>query len=102
MADDYTFKAALLFHMERGGTKIADLASGSGVSESAIKKLRTRNDTTSAENALAIAKFYGLSLEEFMMCGEGRPKVRFSFETNHPDLAAHIAAAIQSFERDDK
>lgn len=71
-----TFRDALLWHMDQHHTTIADLARGSGVSSDIIKKLRTRNSSTSAESAIAIARYYGETLEQFIAC-EVRPEAGF-------------------------
>lgn len=64
------FSEVLKYHMQKHGTKIAELAQGSGVSENVIKKLRTTHTSTVAENALAIARYYGMPLEQFMRCDD--------------------------------
>ena len=67
MAD--TFRDALLWHMDAKKTAIADLARGSGVSVDIINKLKAREgSSTTAENARAIAAYYGQTLDQFMKC----------------------------------
>lgn len=69
MADN--FSDALLWHMERAGHTIAELARGSGVSASAIKQLRARSGSgTSAKTGAQIAAFYGKSYQSFLRCEE--------------------------------
>lgn len=64
-----TFREALIWHMEQTGERIVDICDGTGVSKDVINKLRARpNATTSAENAILISAYFGLSLEEFMKC----------------------------------
>lgn len=64
------FRPALMWHMEQDGTTIAALARGSGVSEDVIKKLRSgSSQSTDAEKAMAIAAYYGKTLEAFIRCG---------------------------------
>ena len=64
-----TFYDALLWHMDKHGTTVADLAHGAGVSEDAIKKIRTRpGGGTRAQTGARIAAFYGKTLEQFMAC----------------------------------
>lgn len=66
---DPTFRDALMWHMTRNGTKVADLARGSGVTRDAINKvLRRPGASTSVENGLRIARYYRLPLEAFMRC----------------------------------
>lgn len=63
------FRDALRWHMDRTGTRPADLAHGTGVSENVIKKLRsgTRdNNSTGVENAVPIAAYFGMSVEKFL------------------------------------
>lgn len=69
MAD--TFYDALIWHMDKFGTTVAELAHGAGVSEDAIKKIRTRpGGGTRAQTGAKIAAFYGKTLEQFMACAE--------------------------------
>jgi len=68
MAD---FREALLWHMEKHGTGVADLARGAGVSQDVIKKLRSRaKGSTKAETAEKIAAFYGKDVRAFQRCDE--------------------------------
>ncbi len=69
------FGAALKWRMERSGKKIADLTRESGVSRDVLNKLLSReNSSTSAENGIAIAKAFGLSIDAFMS-REAAPEV---------------------------
>lgn len=62
------FRSALLWHMEQYGTTIAELSRGAGVSEDVIKKLRTgHSQSTDVEKAMAIAGFYGKTIERFIL-----------------------------------
>lgn len=64
-----TFNTALRWHMDRHRTGVAELARATGVSEGAIKQMRARPDsTTGAENAVAIARFYGKDVKAFLEC----------------------------------
>ena len=70
-----TFRDALLWHMERHQTKLADLASGAGVSIDTIKKVRSRDTaSTKAEAASKLAGFYGKSVAEFLRCEDGESR----------------------------
>lgn len=61
------FRDALIWHMERHGTTIAELSKGSGVSADVIKKLRTgHSQSTDVEKAIALASFYGKQVEAFI------------------------------------
>jgi transcriptional regulator with XRE-family HTH domain len=62
-----SFRNALIWHMERDETKVTDLVKGSGVSRDTINKLLAReNASTSVENALLIAAYYGKTVEQFI------------------------------------
>jgi hypothetical protein len=66
-----SFRKALLWHMDRNQTSIAELARGAAVSPDIIKKVRTRDQSsTNAETAEKIAGFYGKSLADFLRCDE--------------------------------
>lgn len=65
------FRRALLWHMDRHETNIADLSEATGVSRDVIKKVRSREGaTTTAENAMLIASFYGKTLNDFVAMRE--------------------------------
>lgn len=65
------FRDALLWHMNRDGTTIADLARGARVSIDVIKKVRSRHGaSTNAEAAAKIAAYYGKSVSDFLQCKE--------------------------------
>ena len=61
------FRRALMWHMDRHQTAIADLVRETGVSRDVINKLKAREDSsTTAENAMLIAAYYGKSVNDFM------------------------------------
>lgn len=61
------FREALLWHMDRHGTSITELTEGAGVSRDVINKLKARADSsTTVENAVKIAAFYGKSVNQFL------------------------------------
>ncbi|MCA0846089.1 helix-turn-helix domain-containing protein [Salipiger thiooxidans] len=65
MASD--FRNALMWHMEQHGTTIAELVSATGVSRDVLNKLKSRdNSSTTVENGLLIAAYYGKTLNEFI------------------------------------
>ena len=69
MADD--FRNALIWHMDRHGTKISDLTARTGVSRDVINKLKARpNSSTTVENGMLIASYYGKTLNDFINCSE--------------------------------
>lgn len=69
MASD--FRNALIWHMEENGTSVADLVSGTGVSRDVINKLKAReNSSTTVENAMLIASYFGKTVNEFIARNE--------------------------------
>lgn len=61
------FRRALLWHMERHGTTIHEIVEATGVSRNVLNKLKGReNSSTSVENGMLIAAFYGKTLNEFI------------------------------------
>ena len=53
--------------MEKEATTITDLVAGTGVSRDVVNKLRAREgSTTTVENALMIAAFYGKTVNQFV------------------------------------
>jgi transcriptional regulator with XRE-family HTH domain len=96
------FRNAFLWHLDRYGTKLSELVAATGVSRDALNKLKARSPaSTSAENALAIAAFYGEKLEEFIRCeepGHERP-AKALVDLLRPDEERLIAAQIQGILR---
>lgn len=71
-APEGAFRRALLYHMAVQGTSITDLVRASGVSRDVINKIKARaGASTSVENAIAIAAFYGETVNEFMLSPPG-------------------------------
>lgn len=65
MADD--FRRAFLRHIDEHRTSMADLARATGVSLDVLKKLKTRpTGSTTVENGLLIAAFYGKTVNQFV------------------------------------
>lgn len=61
------FRDALLRSIERAGVSLAEVARGSGVSYEQIKKIGQRQDgSTNVEAAVAIAHYFGMTLDEFL------------------------------------
>ena len=76
-----SFGEALKVRMERTGLKIADLSREAGVSVDILKDLVGREKgSTRAENAIAIAKVFGLEVESFMQADDS-PEVVATSET---------------------
>lgn len=66
MADD--FRRAFISHVEEHGTSLAALARDTGVSLDVLKKLKTRaTGSTTAENAMLIAAYYGKTVNQFVV-----------------------------------
>lgn len=64
-----TFRDALIWHLERHETSVTDLARRTGVSHDAINNMiRREQSSTSIERAMAIAAYYGESVEQFLAC----------------------------------
>lgn len=96
MAND--FRSALLWHMEKNGTTIAELVSRTGVSRDVINKLKAREDaSTTVENAMLIAAFYGKSVNQFIMKQDVSEQERIQnlFNLLQPEEAQLLAAQIQ-------
>lgn len=73
------FRDALIWHITRYKTPIADLSRGAGVSVDIINKLKARDgSSTNVETALSIATFYGKTLEQFMACEDVADEAAFS------------------------
>lgn len=88
MADD--FRNALLWHMEKHGTLISELVSATGVSRDVINKLRARpGSSTTVENAMLIASYYGKTVNQFISLAE----------TNSTDAANALIELLTPEER---
>lgn len=62
-----SFRDALVWHMDREQTKIVDLVKSTRVSRDVINKLLGRPESsTTPENAVLIAAFYGKTVNQFM------------------------------------
>lgn len=63
-----TFREALLRRIDTpGGPSLRAVAAGSGVSYEQLKKLRQRDTaTTNVDDAVKIARFFGVTLDEFL------------------------------------
>lgn len=69
------FQNALRWHMDRHGTKIVDLVKATGVSRDVVNKLLGRAlASTSVENALLIAAYYGKTVNQFVDCEDVTPQ----------------------------
>lgn len=64
---EYTLADALEWHMEKHGTRIVDLVRNTGVKRSVINKIiRRENRTSSYDNVLLLASFFGKSVNDFI------------------------------------
>lgn len=74
------FRDALIWHMEQHGTTIADLVSATGVTRSVINKLLGKgganNQSTSVENGMLIAAYYGKTVNQFILRQDVGPEDR--------------------------
>ncbi|TDE39529.1 adenosylcobalamin-dependent ribonucleoside-diphosphate reductase [Antarcticimicrobium sediminis] len=62
-----SFGEALKWRIEETGKKVAEVARAAGVSQDVLKKLTSRvKASTSAENAVAIAGVFGMSVDDFL------------------------------------
>lgn len=89
--------------MEREDTPIAELVKATGVSRDVINKLRSRPDSsTTAENAMLIAAFYGKTVNAFIAKEEATEQARLSalFSLLEPEekrlLEAQISGLLAS------
>jgi transcriptional regulator with XRE-family HTH domain len=61
------FRDAFLDRLKEGDLTLADVARGSGVSVEQLKKVRQRDTaSTNVDDAMKIAHYFGLSLDEFL------------------------------------
>ncbi len=61
------FRDAFLWHVEKHGTSFAELVAATGVSRDILNKLKARPaSSTNVEAGIAIARFYGKTVEQFM------------------------------------
>lgn len=57
--------------MSANETKVVELTRSTGVSRDVINKLLSgKSASTSVENAVLISAYFGMSVEEFLKCGE--------------------------------
>lgn len=88
MAND--FRNALIHHMTKEETSITDLVEATGVSRDVINKLRARpNSSTTVENAMLIAAYYGKTVNQFISLEE----------TDPDDAAASLVSLLTPEER---
>jgi len=62
-----TFRDALIHALDGTGVSLLSLSNETGVSYEQLKKLKqNKSKSTNAEDAVKIARFFGVSLEEFL------------------------------------
>ena len=84
------FRHALLRHMEEHGTAISDLVAATGVSRDVINKLKAREkSSTTVENGMLIAAFYGKTVNQFVSMQE----------TTEADIIASLFGMLEPRER---
>lgn len=70
------FRDALNAHLERLGLSVAELSRGTGVPKTLLYKLSQKKVTsTNVEDAIKIANYFGMTVEEFVGLTEGMTKV---------------------------
>lgn len=78
-AMNMTFRDALVWHLNRNKTTLVDIAKGAGISIDILNKLKAREgSSTNAETAVAIAAYFGETVEQFMRCEDVEEKQRFT------------------------
>lgn len=67
----YEFRRAFVWHLDNYDATLADIHNATGVSRDVMNKLKSReNSTTSVENGILIASFYGKTISEFIAMQE--------------------------------
>lgn len=97
-AMNFAFRASLMWHMERHGTKIVDLVKATGVSRDVLNKLKAREDSsTTVENGILIAAYYGKSINQFIAKAEvtQADRLRTLFELLTPEEQTLLSAQIE-------
>ncbi|WP_422074142.1 hypothetical protein [Tranquillimonas rosea] len=96
MASD--FREALMWHMRKHDTTIAELVSATGVSRNVVNKLKSRpGSSTDVENGMLIAAFYGKTLNEFIQCSDATSTSRLAalFSLLEPEEQRLVEAQIR-------
>jgi transcriptional regulator with XRE-family HTH domain len=91
-----TFRSALMDAMEKTGLPLSKVAEGSGVSYGQLKKLRQRpNASTNVDDANAVAKFFGVTLDQFLDAPESSARVELAeFYSHLTDAEIEIVKAV--------
>lgn len=61
-----TFRQALVDALKSTGTPLKQVADATGVSYEQLKKVRQRDGSTNVDDAVKVANFFGMTLEEFI------------------------------------
>lgn len=103
------FRTALMYQLDKHQTKIADLVRETGVSRDVINKLKAQdggNKTTSVENGLLIAAYYGKTLNQFVAMNDATDDTAINalLELLSPEEKRLLKAQIRGliFQRDQK
>jgi len=98
-----SFREALLWHMNKHGTRMTDIVRATGVSNDVLKKFRTReNYSTTVENGILIAAFYGKTVNQFVnreLASEQdiiQALVGLLSDTEQRELATHIRSILSN------
>lgn len=92
------FKQALEWHMKEHDTKIVDLVNGAGVTRDVVNKVLYRKPaSTSVENAILIAAFYGKTVNQFVSLQpvSSLERAKNLFELMQPEDLQLLEAQIQ-------
>lgn len=74
----HEFQKAFRWHMDTYDTAIVDLVKATGVTRDVVNKLKGRSEaSTSVENAILIASFYGKTVNQFIQLQEVSAADRF-------------------------
>lgn len=89
------FREALLERCEQTKTSLKKVAEGTGVSYDQLKKLRQREDAkTNVDDAIKIAAFFGLSMEEFV--GDEAVEARVAVVETYNQLTPRERAILRA------
>lgn len=92
------FREAFLWHLENGEASLAQIARETGVSRDVLKKLSTRpGASTTVENAVLIAAFFGKTINQFIRREsiDPRQSAQNLFELLGPEDSQAVVAQIR-------
>jgi hypothetical protein len=92
------FRSAFIWHLAKNETPLTSIVSQTGVSRDVLNKLKAREDgSTSVENGMLIAAFYGKTLNEFVAMKEVTDVARMNalLDLLEPEEVRSLAAQIR-------